>query len=123
MDFYIGQIFEGSYPPMAAVWCNANNAYIDVIGDKVYEIKAIPEPPAPTEEEQREKRAQAYQTEVDPITCHIDRLRDEEQTEEIVAEIAELIAERTAKVTEIKERYPYPVDEESTEEEVVPEEA
>ena len=60
--------------------------------------------PAPTEEEQRENRARAYQQEVDPITSHIQRLRDEEGTEQ---EIAELINERALKVEEIKERYPY----------------
>lgn len=64
--------------------------------------------PAPTEEEQRENRAFAYQQEVDPITCNINRLRDEEQTEEVIAEINELIAERALKVEEIKQRYPYP---------------
>ena len=66
--------------------------------------------PAPTHDEQSEKRALAYQNEVDPITAHIQRLRDKEQTEEVVAEIAELIAERDAKVEEIKARYPYPTD-------------
>ena len=66
--------------------------------------------PAPSKEEQSEKRALAYQQEVDPITSHISRLRDEEQTEEIAAEIAELIAERDAKVAEIRQRYPYPTD-------------
>ena len=70
-----------------------------------------PEEPAPTEEEQRQKREQAYTLEVDPITCHISRLADEEQTPEIEQEIAELKQERSAKVEEIKERYPYPVDE------------
>lgn len=64
--------------------------------------------PAPSEEEQREKRALAYQQEVDPITAHIQRLRDEETPPE--AEIAELITERASKVEEIKARYPYPVD-------------
>lgn len=68
--------------------------------------------PAPSKDEQSENRARAYQAEVDPITSHISRLRDAEQTEEITAEIAELIAERDAKVAEIKERYPYPVGEE-----------
>lgn len=63
--------------------------------------------PAPTEEEQSEKRKQAYIAEVDPITAHINRLKDEEQTEEIVAEIESLKAERSAKVREIKERFPY----------------
>ena len=66
--------------------------------------------PAPTKEEQSEKRALAYQQEVDPITSHIQRLRDKEQTPEIVAEIEQLIAERDAKVEEIKQRYPYPVE-------------
>lgn len=63
--------------------------------------------PAPTEEEQKENRARAYKEEVDPITCNINRLRDEEQTEEVIAEIAELINERALKVEEIRERYPY----------------
>lgn len=64
--------------------------------------------PAPTHEEQSKKREQAYKDEVDGITAHIQRLRDKEQTPEIVAEIEQLIAERDAKVLEIKERLPYP---------------
>ena len=58
--------------------------------------------------EAKNNREQAYALEVDNITAHINRLRDEEQTPEIEQEIAELKAERTAKVAEIKERYPYP---------------
>ncbi len=73
----------------------------------------VPEKPSPTHEEIRQMRAGAYQAEVDPITAHISRLRDEEQTEEVVAEITELIAERTAKVAEIKEQYPYPEEAEA----------
>ncbi|MBQ8464781.1 MAG: hypothetical protein IJ545_02090 [Alphaproteobacteria bacterium] len=64
-----------------------------------------PDPYVPTDEEQRQKRANAYAVEVDPITAHIQRLRDENPAPE--GEIAELIAEREAKVEEIKERYPY----------------
>lgn len=60
--------------------------------------------PAPTEEEQKENRARAYKEEVDPITSHIQRLRDEEGTEQ---EVAELINERALKVEEIRERYSY----------------
>ena len=71
-----------------------------------------PEQPEPTEEEQRQKRAVAYQQEVDPITCHIQRLEDEEQTPEIEQEISELKQERSEKVQEIKQRYPYPDDNE-----------
>ncbi len=67
--------------------------------------------PAPTEEEQSAKRAESYREEVDPITCHIQRLEDEEQTPEIEQKIANLKQERSAKVEEIKERYPYPVGE------------
>ena len=65
-----------------------------------------PEKPAPTYEEQKEARAAAYQQEVDPITSHISRLRDEEEPDE--EKIAELKQERDAKVIEIQERYPYP---------------
>ena len=28
MNYKIGQTFKGTYPPEAAVWCNANNAHI-----------------------------------------------------------------------------------------------
>lgn len=53
VDFYIGQIFEGSYPPAAAIACNKNGWYIDVIGDHRYQIKAVPKP---TEEEIKQIR-------------------------------------------------------------------
>jgi hypothetical protein len=66
--------------------------------------------PAPTHEEQSEKRERAYEAKVDGITAHIQRLRDKEQTPEIVAKIEQLIAERDAKVEEIEQRYPYPTD-------------
>lgn len=65
----------------------------------------------PTDEEQRALRARAYEGEVDPITAHIQRLRDEEGTED---EIAELIKERALKVEEIKQRYPYSEGENET---------
>lgn len=65
-----------------------------------------PVPPEQTIEEQKEKRSQAYLAEVDPITVHIQRLRDETEPDE--EKIAELIDERAEKVAEIKARYPYP---------------
>lgn len=70
-----------------------------------------PAKPAPTKEEQQKARQKAYKAEVDPITCHIQRLGDEEQTPEVIAEIASLVEERKAKVEEIKSRFPYPVEE------------
>ena len=70
-----------------------------------------PSKPEPTKEEQQKAREEAYRAEIDPITCHIQRLGDEEQTAEIIAEIASLVEERKAKVEEIKQRFPYPVEE------------
>lgn len=92
-----------------AIYCNENDCHIEDRGDY---LESVPnEHPAPTEEEQRKNREVAYAQEVDPITCHIQRLADEEQTPEIEQEIAELKQERSDKVEEIKERYPYPVGE------------
>ena len=109
-EYYIGQIFKGKYPVGAAIWCNKNNAQIIKVDEYTYQIIPIPEPAIPTKEEQVANRAAAYQNEVDPITSHISRLRDKKQTAEIKEEINLLIAERDAKVEEIKERYPYPTD-------------
>lgn len=60
--------------------------------------------PVPTQEEQSKRRAQAYLVEVDPITAHIQRLRDEEPENE---KIIELLAERKDKISKIKIKYPY----------------
>ena len=56
-------------------------------------------------EEARQNRANAYALEVDPITAHIQRLKDESPAPE--GEIAELIEIRAKKVEEIKQRFPY----------------
>jgi hypothetical protein len=97
-----------------AQWCNKNEYHIELYIDENdiewYGTVKNPEPLPPTKEEQEQNRARTYQQEVDPITSHIQRLRDMEQTEEIIAEINQLIVERDAKVEEIKARYPYPVD-------------
>lgn len=63
--------------------------------------------PAIDNEYQRQMREKAYETETDPIQTHIDRLKDKEQTPEIVAEIETLRTERDEKIAAIKERYPY----------------
>ena len=108
--FNIGDKLTKENYTQGAIWCNKNNAMIEVI-DGEYVIVAIPEPLPPTKEEQQKARENAYRAEVDPITCHIQRLGDEEQTPEVIAEIASLVEERKAKVEEIKARYPYPVEE------------
>lgn len=64
--------------------------------------------PAPSDDEIKQLRATAYANEVDCITAHIQRLRD--MTPPPEGEIADLIAERDAKVEEIKARYPYAED-------------
>ena len=86
-----------------AVYCNNNNCHIEDKGDYLESVENNIH--IPTDEEQRQNRERAYAQEVDNITAHIQRLRDENPVPE--GEIAELIAERDAKVQEIKERYPY----------------
>lgn len=51
-EYIINQIFNDTYPPEAAQWCNENDAYITEIapvdGVRRFQIVAVPEP---TEEE------------------------------------------------------------------------
>lgn len=71
-----------------------------------------PVKPEPTREEVEANRALLYKELIDPITSHISRLRDEEQTDDILAQIEALKAERQAKIDEVKKLHPYPVEEE-----------
>ena len=105
--FNIGDKLTKENYTAGAIWCNNSGC---VINPDTWVIEAIPEPLPPTKEEQQKARQEAYKAEVDPITCHIQRLGDEEQTAEIIAEIARLVEERKAKVEEIKARYPYPAE-------------
>lgn len=50
MNYKIGQTFKGTYPPEAAVWCNANNAHIEV-SNGVYTIVENAPAPEPTTKE------------------------------------------------------------------------
>lgn len=70
------------------------------------EFLLISDIPAPTTEEIRKKREEAYKAGIDPITAHIQRLRDDSVPDE--KRISELLFERNEKVQEIKTRYPYP---------------
>ena len=103
---------------LCEVGTGTNSAFYQSIGMTEMEVEQAydgswylagyaPAKPEPTKEEQRQARAEAYRLEKDPITCQINSLRDEEQTEEVIAEIASLVEERKAKVAEIKARYPY----------------
>ena len=60
-------------------------------------------------------RRDLYIAEVDPITAHINRLRDEELTQDVATEIARLVEERKQKVAEIKANNPYLVEEKPSE--------
>ena len=97
-----------------ATWANENNALITEIEPenniRRFRLDAIPEH-IPTYDEQKQNRAAAYQQEVDPITAHIQRERDEEEPDE--EKIAALIVERAEKVAEIQARYPYPEESEA----------
>lgn len=64
--------------------------------------------PAPTKEEVSEIRKQLYTSQVDPLTAQISRLKDEPQTDELIAEIEALKVERSEIVSRIKEENPYP---------------
>lgn len=67
-----------------------------------------PTPAPKTKEEVQKIRAALYQSEVDPITAHIQRLRDERQTEPTIRQINELLIERENKVIQIRTENPYP---------------
>lgn len=104
----IGDIFTKENYTEHAIWANENNAMVEDLGNGKYQIVAIPEPLPLTREEVSETRRQLYIAQKDPITCQIQSLRDEEQTEEIIAEIEVLKAERFAVVEKIKSENPYP---------------
>lgn len=94
-EFYIGQIFDETYPPAAAMWCNDNNAFIDQIGDHRYEIKEVVIP-EPTQEE-KEQKVRAVR---DEYLTHWDfsQLRDAPFTEEekdVLAEYRQYLRDYT----------------------------
>lgn len=110
-EYNIGDIVNIEEYTNAALWCTDNKSTLIEIEssskDRLFKIVEI-QKHIPTYEEQRQNRAEAYRIEKDPITCQILSLREEEQTEEVIAEIEQLKQERSAIVEEIKQRYPYP---------------
>ena len=107
--FNIGDKLTKENYTAGAIWCNNNNATIVKEGSE-YVIVAIPEPAPLTKEDVEAIRRQLYIAEVDPLTAHINRLRDEELTPEIASEIAKLVEERKQVVARIKEENPYPAE-------------
>lgn len=93
------------------LWAECYGANIIEIEDGLYQLVKNPDAKEPIAEDIEETRANMYQLFVDPITCHIQRLKDESSiTNELNAEITSLIEKRKAKVAEIKELFPYPVE-------------
>lgn len=103
--FNIGDKLTKENYTAGAIWCNANGCTIN--SNWVIEAVVVPEQ---TREDVEAIRKQLYISRVDPITAHINRLRDEEQTAEVAAKIAELVEERKALVAKIKEENPYPTE-------------
>lgn len=88
-QFYIGQTFEGIYPPEAAAWCNANNAHIEETGTTV--ITVTDKIPA-TEEIEKV----ITETVIDPETG------EETEIEKTVTEYVEVIKESEPYEKEVK---------------------
>lgn len=120
-DFYIGQIFNGSYPPEAAYWCNTHNAVLVEINVRTYQIQEVPPAPAPTKEDIKRMRIEYRHEHIDDQTLERNRkMANGTWTEEDEAEYLALDAEVTAY---IEENFPYPPepdygDEEDDEEEI-----
>ena len=107
-EFYVGQIFEGFYPPAAAIACNKNGWFIDVIGDRRYEIKEVPPMPAPTAEEIKQLRKAYRHEHIDDSTLERNRkIANGTWTEEDESAYLALDAEVTLF---IEENLPYPTD-------------
>jgi hypothetical protein len=88
-----------------------NKEIVTAWDGKMYFAGEEPEKPTPTYEEVRQTREALYRDQKDPITCQIQSLRDEEETEEILAEIEALKVKRAEIVAKIKEENPYPTEE------------
>lgn len=78
-----------------------------------------PAKPEPTDEEQKQARANAYAVEVDPLMAEYNRKKTFNLFEE--GEEEKLLVEIEAKVAEIKARYPYPVEESNNSDSVLSE--
>lgn len=75
---------------------------------RYYFASQCPEKPAPTKEEQQKARQTAYKAEVDPLMAEYNRKKTFNLFEE--GEEEALLAEVNAKAEEIKQRFPYPVE-------------
>lgn len=103
-EYYIGQIFEGTYPSAVATWCRRNNATVQEIDPITKEVEETYIEIVPTEQEQ-------------VIPAEYDENGEvvvEEHTETIVVDVPE---ERTRTVEKTFRRYEIQAMPEPTEEE------
>ena len=89
------------------VYCNENNCHIEDKGDYLESVETPPY--VPTDEEQRQARANAYAVEVDPLMSEYNRKKTFNLFEE--GEEETLMKDIQDKVAEIKERFPYTIEE------------
>lgn len=77
MEFEIGQIFNGVYPPEAADWCNdRGDVFINEISEGVYQIQVIP-PESP--EEIAERIRQERDSLLDSSAWILERYRSQKE--------------------------------------------
>ena len=86
----------------------ADEEIIQGYDGKYYFATQCPEKPAPTKEEQQKARQAAYKAAVDPLMAEYNRKKTFNLFEE--GEEEALLAEVNAKAEEIKQRFPYPVE-------------
>lgn len=90
-----------------AVYCNTNNCHIEDKGSYLEAVENVV--PVLTKEQVEQARADLYRLQVDPMMSEYNRKKTFNLFEE--GEEAELLAKIEAKVAEIKENNPYPVEE------------
>lgn len=99
--FKISQIFFGTYPIEASLWCNQNGAHIEKQESSSPKYKIVKNDKLSEAEKDILKR-ERYRTEVDPLTLQIMRLRDEDDTN---TKVNELIEKRKELVHKIQEEF------------------
>ncbi len=107
MNIFIGQFFEGEYPPEAADWCNSNNAYIEELesaGDvRRFQIKEIP---APTSEQLAQREYVQLRTELSKTDYVVIKIAEGSATADEYAEQLTQRKQWRARVQELEEQYP-----------------
>lgn len=106
-NFYIGQIFEGTYPPEAADFCNNsqgtdNPCYVKEIeplnGKRMFKI--VPNDP-PSEEEIKQEEIQKYQNYLNETDWYVYRAMD--TGEQMPAEVKQKRQEAREKISRLRE--------------------